>query len=78
MKNKPILLCFGTRPEWLKIKPLVKLMAKNEYKLLFTGQHPDLLKDINVDYKIKISKNSNRLDSIISDCMIQFPTNNDS
>lgn len=77
MKNKPILLCFGTRPEWLKIKPLVKLMAKNEYKLLFTGQHPDLLKDINVDYKIKISKNSNRLDSIISDCMIQFPTNND-
>ena len=77
MKNKPILLCFGTRPEWLKIKPLVKLMAKNEYKLLFTGQHPDLLKDIDVDYKIKINKNSSRLDSIISDCMIQFPTSND-
>ena len=73
MKNKPILLCFGTRPEWLKIKPLIKLMSRGEYKLLFTGQHIDLLKDVEVDYKITISENSNRLDSIISDCMLQFP-----
>ena len=67
MKNNPILLCFGTRPEWLKIKPLIKLMDRSEYKLLFTGQHIDLLKDVEVDYKITISQNSNRLDSIISD-----------
>ena len=73
MKDKPILLCFGTRPEWLKIKPLIKLMDRSEYKLLFTGQHIDLLKDVEVDYKITISQNSNRLDSIISDCMLQFP-----
>lgn len=73
MKNKPILLCFGTRPEWLKIKPLIELMDKSEYKLLFTGQHTDLLKNVEVDYKIKINKSDNRLDSIISDCMLQFP-----
>lgn len=73
MKNNPILLCFGTRPEWLKIKPLIKLMDKSEYKLLFTGQHPDLLKDVEVDYKININSSDNRLDSIISDCMLQFP-----
>jgi UDP-N-acetylglucosamine 2-epimerase (non-hydrolysing) len=73
MKNNPILLCFGTRPEWLKIKPLIKIMDRSEYKLLFTGQHTDLLKDVEVDYKITISENSNRLDSIISDCMLQFP-----
>lgn len=73
MKNNPILLCFGTRPEWLKIKPLIKIMDRREYKLLFTGQHTDLLKDVEVDYKITISDNSNRLDSIISDCMLQFP-----
>ena len=73
MKDKPILLCFGTRPEWLKIKPLIRLMHRSEYKLLFTGQHTDLLKDVEVDYKITISENSNRLDSIISDCMLQFP-----
>jgi UDP-N-acetylglucosamine 2-epimerase (non-hydrolysing) len=73
MKNNPILLCFGTRPEWLKIKPLIKLMDRSEYKLLFTGQHPDLLKDVEVDYKININPSDNRLDSIISDCMLQFP-----
>lgn len=74
MKNKPILLCFGTRPEWLKIKPLIKVMSKTEYKLLFTGQHPDLLKDVEVDYKININNSENRLDSIITDCMLQFPS----
>ena len=73
MKNNPILLCFGTRPEWLKIKPLIKIMDRSEYKLLFTGQHPDLLKDVEVDYKININNSDNRLDAIISDCMLQFP-----
>ena len=66
-----ILLCFGTRPEWLKIKPLIKQL--DNYKLLFTGQHPDLLKDIEVDYKIIISESNNRLDQLISDCLTQFP-----
>ncbi len=66
-----ILLCFGTRPEWLKIRPLVKVL--DNYQLLFTGQHPDLLKNILVDYKIIIGNNSNRLDQLISDCLLQFP-----
>ena len=55
MKNKlPILICFGTRPEWLKVKPLVEIMKDNEYVLLFTGQHPDLLNEVGVDRRIKI------------------------
>ena len=66
-----ILLCFGTRPEWLKIKPLIREL--DNYKLLFTGQHPDLLKDIKVDYRITISESNNRLDQLISDCITQFP-----
>jgi UDP-N-acetylglucosamine 2-epimerase (non-hydrolysing) len=66
-----ILLCFGTRPEWLKIKPLIKELKG--YKLLFTGQHPDLLKNIEVDYKITIGNSDNRLDRLISDCLLQFP-----
>lgn len=66
-----ILFCFGTRPEWLKIKPIIK-KYKN-YKLLFTGQHEDLLQNIKVDYKININKNTNRLDEIISECLSQFP-----
>lgn len=66
-----ILLCFGTRPEWLKIKPLTKVLT--DYKLLFTGQHTDLLRDIDVDYKIDILGSDNRLDSVVADCMLQFP-----
>tara|TARA_Y100000389_G_scaffold203606_2_gene252650 strand:+ start:796 stop:1785 length:990 start_codon:yes stop_codon:yes gene_type:complete len=73
MVSKPILLCFGTRPEWLKIKPLIKLMDRSQYQLLFTGQHPDLLRDINVDYQINIPPHSNRLDAVISACLLQFP-----
>lgn len=66
-----VLLCFGTRPEWLKIKPLIKEL--DNYELLFTGQHPDLLKDIKVDYRITIGNSDNRLDQLISDCLLQFP-----
>ena len=72
MKNK-ILICFGTRPEWLKVKPLIELLEKDQYSLLFTGQHPDLLNNIDVDFKINMSQSNNRLDQIISDCMLQFP-----
>ena len=66
-----ILICFDTKPEWLKVKPLLKTLDNCE--LLFTGQHVDLLKDISTDYKIKINKNKNRLDQLISDCLLQFP-----
>ncbi len=71
-----ILFCFGTRPEWLKIKPIIKLLRKTDYRLLFTGQHPDLLNTIEVDYQIQMNNSSNRLDSIISECMLQFPNEN--
>jgi UDP-N-acetylglucosamine 2-epimerase (non-hydrolysing) len=71
-----ILFCFGTRPEWLKIKPIIKLLRRPDYRLLFTGQHPDLLNNIEVDYQIQMNNSSNRLDSIISECMLQFPDDN--
>lgn len=66
-----ILICFGTRPEWLKVKPLLKVL--DNYQLLFTGQHVDLLKDVSTHYKININKNKNRLDQLVSDCLLQFP-----
>jgi UDP-N-acetylglucosamine 2-epimerase (non-hydrolysing) len=74
-KKDPILLCFGTRPEWLKIKPLVDVMDKTEYKLFFTGQHEDLLADIRVDFRVNIedSFRHTRLDSIMIACMEYFP-----
>ena len=69
MKNKPLLICFGTRPEWLKIKPLIKIMDRSEYKLFFTGQHEDLLKEVDVDYKATIKEGSNRLDEVVKACL---------
>lgn len=69
-----ILLCLGTRPEWLKIKPLLFELEKENYDLFFTGQHQDLLSDIDFDYKVDVINYKNRLDDIISSCMINFPT----
>jgi len=67
-----ILICFGTRPEWLKVKPLIN---KINCKLLFTGQHSDLLSGVTCDYKIsKEQSSSNRLDSIIANCLLNFPS----
>jgi UDP-N-acetylglucosamine 2-epimerase (non-hydrolysing) len=67
-----ILVAFGTRPEWLKIKPLINKFDSEgiKYSLFFTGQHIDLLKDVRVDYKLDqkdICKN--RLNSIISNIL---------
>jgi len=62
-----MLICFGTRPEYIKISPLLKSFAgKVEHKLLFTGQHTDLLKNLPADIRrLKISDGGNRLDSIV-------------
>jgi UDP-N-acetylglucosamine 2-epimerase (non-hydrolysing) len=49
------------------------ILERSQYQLLFTGQHMDLLKGIEVDHKILIAPNANRLDQIISDCLLQFP-----
>lgn len=77
-KGYPILICFGTRPEWLKVKPLIDIMNRGEYQLLFTGQHEDLLRDTHVDFRINIKNDSHnsRLDSIMINCMEQFPSSN--
>ena len=68
-----LLIGFGTRPEYIKIKPLLAEMdGKIPYALLFTGQHTDLLKTIvdTIDVRqLKIKDGENRLDSIVSSIM---------
>lgn len=41
------LICFGTRPELIKIIPIMKKFKEKNvsFKTLFTGQHEDLIKD---------------------------------
>ena len=64
-----ILVCYGTRPEFLKLKPLIeKMRGVVPFKTLFTGQHIDLVSEKS-DYRIEIADAGNRLDSIVSSIM---------
>jgi len=61
-----ILISYGTRPEYIKIKPLLdELRGKIDFKLLFTGQHEHLC-DFPWDYSVPVTSGENRLDSIVS------------
>ena len=65
-----ILICYGTRPEHIKISPLLKKMdGIIPYKTLFTGQHIDLVKNINFDHSLTIGEGTNRLDTVVQSCL---------
>lgn len=78
-----ILIAFGTRPEWIKIKPVVdKIQGRIPFKLLFTGQHMSLIDESIKEYdydSICINDNlcSNRLDEIVRGILLQFPNDTD-
>lgn len=65
-----LLIAFGTRPEWIKIKPLIdKIPNQIKYKLLYIRQHNDLIDEFITNYNpmcLDIDNSINRLDSIIS------------
>lgn len=60
-----ILICFGTRPEYIKVKSLINNLPN--IKTCFTGQHKDLLQNIKVDYELNMDDliSENRLNNII-------------
>jgi len=64
-------IAFGTRPEFLKLKPIIKKFEGNiPFKIIFTGQHEHLID--NVDYEVvrlQITDGLNRLDSVVSSLM---------
>ena len=41
------LICYGTRPELIKLIPLILKFKENniQFKTLFSGQHENLIKD---------------------------------
>jgi UDP-N-acetylglucosamine 2-epimerase (non-hydrolysing) len=66
-----ILLTYGTRPEYIKIKPIISEFKKigTPYKVLFTGQHKDISNG-EYDHKLEMKDlGSNRLDSVIGNLM---------
>lgn len=69
MQSKRILFAYGTRPEWIKIAPVVK-EAKNRghhVSVVKVLQHTDLISDCPSDHQVAIAvTNDNRLNSIVA------------
>ena len=67
---KKILICYGTRPEYIKIEPILfhESVQFHDIRTLFTGQHKDLVKAAaKPDYTFEMHTCSpNRLNSIVS------------
>ena len=68
------LITYGTRPEYIKVKPIIEEMRKRNINVetLFTGQHENLIKQSKPDHILKITDNGNRLNSIIISCLTQL------
>jgi UDP-N-acetylglucosamine 2-epimerase (non-hydrolysing) len=51
-----ILIAYGTRPEWLKVKPVIEELKKNnlQFLTLFTGQHEDLVEGLDARFRLNI------------------------
>lgn len=73
-----VLIVFGTRPEAIKMAPLVHEMRNRseiELKVCVTGQHREILDkvltlfNIEPDYDLNIMKQSQTLESITVDCL---------
>ncbi len=60
-----ILYCYGTRPEYIKIKKLISLSGNIPHKVLYTAQHKDIVLG-DFDFKLDIENGLNRLDTIVS------------
>ena len=74
-----LLTAFGTRPEWIKIKPVIdEIEGEIPFKILFTGQHTSLVDKSIEKYPYKrIEINDElggcRLDSIVCSVLDQLP-----
>ncbi len=69
-----IAVAFGTRPEWIKVKPVVEALG-DKALVICTGQHVSLLNGSRWDVHLKPSESQggNRLDEILANCMLRFP-----
>ena len=65
-----LLICYGTRPEYIKVKPLLKILERSyaNFGTLYVAQHADLIGEHNPDRSLKLGGSSNcgRLNSVFS------------
>ena len=79
--SKKILFIIGTRPELIKVFPIINLLKQSgysEFRILSTGQHKELLKsywevfDIQPDYELDIMVKNQSLSSLTGRVLIQL------
>ena len=76
---KKYAIIFGTRPEFLKLKPIIQEFKQNSlpYKVIYINQHENIDENLEDDiyiYKIVIENITNeRLSNIGSEILIQLP-----
>lgn len=72
--KKKIAILYGTRPEYLKLKKLIKLIPTKKSEVIFVGQHQELIHNNFYSKKILIKKSNrkNRLNEIISEITRQL------
>ena len=75
------LFCYGTRPEMIKIFPLIDAFSKKQiqYKTLFSGQHKDLFEQFKnylpkPDYILNTMENGQSLNKLTSKIFAQIET----
>ena len=83
MKKKPVILTvFGTRPEAIKMAPLVKVIEESDdfvSKVCVTAQHRQMLDqvleifNIKPDYDLDIMKNRQTLSGVTKTALARFP-----
>lgn len=71
-----LLIAYGTRPEWLKVKPVIEelKLKKIYFETLFTGQHEDIVQK-DATHKFNLSRHPDeviglsRLNFVLSQCI---------
>ncbi|MEA3475741.1 MAG: UDP-N-acetylglucosamine 2-epimerase (non-hydrolyzing) [Candidatus Cloacimonadota bacterium] len=82
-RKKKIAVIIGTRPEVIKVFPIIKLIEAEysnsfEYKLIVTGQHKTMLKQalnffkLQPDYNLNIMREDQKLSALTASCLISI------
>ena len=75
-----ILVSYGTRPEFIKLAPLIIELKKNKFEVITcnTGQHKEMINplfdffNLNPDYNFDVMKDQQSLSSLTSKIMNKF------
>ena len=79
--KKKILVVIGTRPEAIKMAPLIKILFKNksfEVAVCSSGQHEQMLDDVinifdlNLDFNLKVMEPNQSLNETLSKIVVQL------